>query len=158
MRSYLVPLVSAVLLAIWVQPAQAFWGRNSNLPVPGRMDGQPYNPAAWSSGHPAQVFHLQNHYPTMAFSAMPGCGPSEPPAPPFRQPMSNQPVYIPSAPDLMNPGPYGVLPPFQPFQGMLLPPRASGVPMMGGGGGGGPGTFGFNPFVRSPRDFFMSGF
>jgi hypothetical protein len=48
---------------------------------------------------------------------------------------------------------YNVMPPFPPFQGMLLGPGGLG----GAGGPGGPGSLGFptHRFARSPRDYFM---
>lgn len=64
----------------------------------------------------------------------------------------------PRAPDLFHPAMYNspnpcigayqsVLPPFPPFQGMLLP----GMPKAAGAGS----PFGTHPFARSPRDFYM---
>jgi hypothetical protein len=161
MRSLLPFLAAAVLLAVTVTPAQAFWGRNANLPTPDRMDANPYNPATFSY-NPAYWWHLHNHYPKATFSAMPEGPPPGPPTPPFcTYPVIVRTAYIPPAPDLMNPGPYGVVPPFPPFQGMLLPPcrpnGGPGGPQMGGGGAAMSGVFGVHPFARSPRDFFMAG-
>jgi hypothetical protein len=68
---------------------------------------------------------------------------------------------IPQAPDAMGPGYYClnqcgcvmgpnwcVYPPFPPFNGMVFPPKQ-------GGAGGPGGMFPQQPFVRSPRDFWM---
>ena len=82
------------------------------------------------------------------------------PRPPF--------TYIyPKAPDLMgsgmNPnapfvttlGPnFSVVPCHMPFQGMVLGPNCGGGGFGGGGVNGFPGVP-YNPFIRSPRDFFM---
>ena len=64
----------------------------------------------------------------------------------------------PNAPFVTTLGPnFSVVPCHMPFQGMVLGPNCGGG--IGGGFGGGavngfPGVP-YNPFIRSPRDFFM---
>lgn len=179
MRSYLPFWASVAVLATTTLPAQAFKCRPPVLPVPQGMSGtvvengcgscgtatndpRPpvYDPAR--NGHLLHRLHLHNHYAVGTYPATPHGAPPEPPMPPYPQYYVNLPLNIPRAPDLNNPGPYGVMPWFPPFQGMLLPPPrpnpgAPGMPVMGGGmAAQHPGTFGYHPFARSPRDFFMA--
>jgi len=79
------------------------------------------------------------------------------PRPPFtfiypKAPDMTGPGYYVTAPCGTTYGPnYSVLPCHMPFQGMVMGPCASGA---GCGVNGFPGVP-YNPFIRSPRDFFM---
>jgi hypothetical protein len=83
--------------------------------------------------------------------------------------------FVPQAPDACGPGyyapnvagqwygpNYAIHPPYLPFNGMVLPPKAPGGGGLGGGGMGPGGAGGFqafsfptHPYARGPRDFFM---
>jgi hypothetical protein len=190
MRILLYVVASAMSLALTASPAHAFFlkhlKRHHQTPAPacasceaasgcadGNCGGSHVLPPYKAKKH--LLHRLFGHrdqapYGQVTFNAMPEGIPSAPPPPPFAQPMNYQPIFIPQAPDFYNPGPYGVVPPFAPFQGMLLGPRGMGQGGPGGMGGhgghgggmgpgmgGGPGVFGVHPFARSPRDYFMVG-
>ena len=78
-------------------------------------------------------------------------GPCYCPVPPLRAPDAcGVGFYAPNCVGAMYGPNYNVYPAFAPFQGMLPFPQCPN----GGNGGGG---YTSHPFLRSPRDFYMSG-